>query len=223
MRMGADQELLCSGMVNYVGDEVAAVAAVDEQIAYEAAGLVKVDYEPLPAIFSMEEALAQDAPILHPGRKDNYARDREMVYGDVDKALAESDHVRVDEFTTYPSHNCFAEMHTALVDYSLPGKLTMWSPLQSAVLFQKDMAKALNITESNIRVHFLNTGGAFSGRYVVRPHHLIAAILSRKTSRPVKITATSDEEFIVCRSAGKNRLILKSGVMKRRDAEGDSG
>ena len=214
IRVGTDQDLLCNRMVNYVGDEVAAVAAIDEGTAYEAARLVKVDYEPLPALFSIEEAMAQDSPLLHPEHKVNCAADREMVYGDLDKAFSDSDYVRSDEFTTYPSHNCFAEMHTTLVDYSLPGKLTMWTPSQSAVLFQKDMAQALGITQSNVRVCFLNTGGAFSGRYVMRTHHLIAAVLSRKATRPVKITATSDEEFIMCRSAGKNRLIFKSGVMK---------
>ena len=210
--VGPDQHLLCDDMVHYIGDEVAAVAAVDGDTAYEAAELIKVEYEPMPALLSIEEATAPDAPILKQYYEDNYAHDLNLNYGDVDKAFSESDHVREDEFISYPSHNCFAELHGVLADYSLPGKLTIWTPNQTAILIQKGMAQNLSISESNVRVCSLNTGGAFSGRGTVRPHHLIAALLSKKASRPVKIIATSDEEFIICRSGGKNRLTLKSGV-----------
>ena len=212
--VGPDQQLLCDDMVYYIGDEVAAVAAVDEDTAYEAAELIKVDYEPMPALLSIEEATAPDAPILQKYYEDNYADELDLNFGDPDKAFAESDHVRVDEFTTYPTHNCFAELHIALADYSLPGKITIWTPNQTAILIQKGMAQSLGISESNVRVCSLNTGGAFSGRGTVRPHHLIAALLSRKSSRPVKIRATSEEEFIICRSGGRNKFTFKSGVMK---------
>jgi 4-hydroxybenzoyl-CoA reductase subunit alpha len=214
MMVGPDQQLLCDEVVNYIGDEVAAVAAVDVDTAAEATELIRVEYEPLPALLSIEEATAEGAPVLHEYFEDNYADEKTVNYGDPDKAFAESDHVRVDEFITYPTHNCFAELHGTLADYSLPGKLTIWTPSQTAILIQKGMAESLGLSESNVRVCNLNTGGAFSGRGAVRPHHLIAALLSRKASRPVKIMATSDEEFIVCRSGGKNKLILKSGVKK---------
>ncbi|MCK5257635.1 MAG: xanthine dehydrogenase family protein molybdopterin-binding subunit, partial [Deltaproteobacteria bacterium] len=184
--VGPDQQLLCDDMVHYIGDEVAAVAAVDEDTAYEAAELIKVEYEPMPALLSIEEATAPDAPILKQYYEDNYADDLNLNYGDVDKAFSESDHVREDEFISYPSHNCFAELHGVLADYSLPGKLTIWTPNQTAILIQKGMARNLGISESNVRVCSLNTGGAFSGRGTVRPHHLIAALLSKKASRPVK-------------------------------------
>jgi CO/xanthine dehydrogenase Mo-binding subunit len=212
--VGPDQQLLCNDIVYYNGDEVAAVAAVDEDTAYEAAALIEVDYQPIPALLSIEEATAPDAPILHEYYEDNYADEHNLNFGDVDKAFAESDHVRIDEFTTSPSHNCFAEMHGVLADYSLPGKLTVWTPSQTAILMQKGFAESLGMSESDVRICSLNTGGAFSGRGAVRPHHLIAALLSRKASRPVKIIATSDEEFIVCRSGGRNKFTLKSGVMK---------
>ena len=73
---------------------------------------------------------------------------------------------------------------------------------QTAVLFQKDLAQKLGLSESNVRICCLNTGGAFSGRVSVKPHHYLAALLSRKAGRPVKIMADADEEFIVCRSGG---------------------
>ena len=100
LMVGPDQQLLCNEMVNYIGDEVAAVAAVDEDTAAEAAELIKIDYKPLPALLSIEEALATDAPILHEYFEDNYADEKDTNFGDADKAFAESDHVRVDEFVT---------------------------------------------------------------------------------------------------------------------------
>jgi 4-hydroxybenzoyl-CoA reductase subunit alpha len=201
-------------MVYYIGDEVAAVAAVDEDSAYEAAKLIKVDYEPMPALLSIEAATALGAPILHEHYEDNYAEEQHLNFGDVDNVFAACDHVRSDTFTSSPTHNSFAELHVALADYSLPGKLTIWTPSQTAILMQKGVAESLGMTESDVRICNLNTGGAFSGRGSVKPHHLIAALLSRKASRPVKIVATSDEEFIVCRSAGRNIFTVKSGVMK---------
>lgn len=212
--VGPDQQLLCNDMVYYMGDEVAAVAAVDEDTACEAAESIKVEYEPLPPLLTIEQASAPDAAVLHEYYDDNYADEYNLNFGDVDKAFSESQLVRVDKFTTYPTHNCFAELHVVLADYSLPGKLTIWTPSQSAILIQKGIAESLGISESDVRVCNLNTGGAFSGRGSVRPHHLIAAILSRKAARPVKIMAASDEEFIICRAGGRNSLTVKSGVMK---------
>jgi CO/xanthine dehydrogenase Mo-binding subunit len=212
--VGPDQQLICDNLVNYIGDEVAAIAAVDEDTACEAAELIRIDYEPMPAVLSIEDATAPDAPILHEHYEDNYADEHNLTFGDVDKAFAESHHVRVDTFATYPNHNCFAELHVVLADYSLPNKLTIWTPSQTSILLQKGIAESMGMSESDVKICNLNTGGAFSGRGSVRPHHLIAAILSRKASRPVKIIATSDEEFIVCRSGGKNEFILKTGMMR---------
>ncbi len=214
MMVGPDQLLLCDKLVYYIGDEVAAVAAIDEDTAIEAAELIKIEYEPMPPLFTIEEAAAEGAPVMHEYFEDNFADEKDLNFGDADKTFAESDHVRSDEFISNPTHNCFAELHGVLADYSLPGKISMWTPSQSAILIQKGVAQSLGMSESDVRINNLNTGGAFSGRGAMRPHHLIAALLSRKASRPVKIIATSDEEFIVCRSGGRNRLTFKSGVMK---------
>jgi len=211
---GPDQQLLCDTIVNYIGDEVAAVAAIDEATAAEAAALISVAYEPLPALLTIEEAMAPNAPVLHEYFENNAADEKTVVYGDPDKAFAEADYVREDEFTSMPTHNCFAELHVVLADYSLPDKLSIWTPTQTALLFQKSIAQSLGLSESAVRVCGLNTGGAFSGRTSARTHHLIAALLSRKAGRPVKIMADADEEFIMCRAGGRNRYRFKTGVMK---------
>jgi 4-hydroxybenzoyl-CoA reductase subunit alpha len=214
LMMGPDQYALCDEMVNYFGDEVAAVAAVDEETACEAVELIKVDYEPMTPVLSIEEATAEGAPVLHKHFEDNYADEVTMNFGDTEKAFSESDYMRVDEYTTNPNHNCFAELHAVVADYSMPGKLSVWTPTQSSTLVQKAMAESFGLPESNVRILNLNTGGAFSGRGSARVHHYAAAILSRKSGRPVKITSTEDEEFLVCRSNGKSAFAFKTGVMK---------
>ena len=138
---GPDQQLLCDTTVNYIGDEVAAVAAIDEDTAAEAAALIRVAYEPLPALLTIEEAMAPNAPVLHEYFENNAADEKTVVYGDPDKAFAEADYIREDEFTSMPTHNCFAELHVVLADYSLPDKLSIWTPTQTAVLFQKSIAQ----------------------------------------------------------------------------------
>lgn len=214
LMVGPDQQLLCTETVNYIGDEVAAVAAIDEDIAAEAAELIRVVYEPLPALLTIEEATAPGAPVLQQYYEDNYADDRVTVLGDPDKVFAQVDHIREDTFFSNPTHNCFAELHVTVADFSLPGRLSIWSPTQTAVLFQKDLARNLGLSESKVRVCCLNTGGAFSGRVSVKPHHYIAALLSRASGRPVKIMPDADEEFIACRSAGRNKYSFKTGVMR---------
>jgi 4-hydroxybenzoyl-CoA reductase subunit alpha len=155
--VGPDQQLLCDDLVYYIGDEVAAVAASDEDTALEAAELIKIEYEPLPALLTMEEAMADGAPVLHQYFDDNYADEKIVTYGDADKAFAESEHIRADVFDVAPSHNCFAELHGTIVDYSLSGKLAVWTPSQTAILIQKGMAQSLGLSESQVRVLNLNT------------------------------------------------------------------
>ncbi|MCP4199687.1 MAG: molybdopterin-dependent oxidoreductase [Proteobacteria bacterium] len=213
--VGPEQPLLCDRVVNYIGDEVAAVAAVDEDTAAEAAELIEVEYEPLPPLLSMEESMKPGAPVLH-GEffDDNFADSVEETIGDPDTGFAESDHIRVDEFTIHPTHNCFAEFHVAVADYSLPGKLSLWTPSQTAILFQKNLALTFGLSESDVRICCLNTGGAFSGRPALGPHHYLATILSRKSGRPVRIMAEQDEEFLICRAGGRNQYRFKTGVTK---------
>ncbi|MBU1053201.1 MAG: xanthine dehydrogenase family protein molybdopterin-binding subunit [Proteobacteria bacterium] len=214
VKVSPDRLLLCSDRVNFIGDEVAAVAAIDEDTAAEAAELIKVEYEPLTAVFSFEDATAKDAPVIHDECKNNSLDEYNIDFGNVDKAFAEADHVRIGECIFNPNHNCFAEHHVVIADYSLPGKLSIWTPNQSPLYVQKSMGGVLGISESNVRVFNLNTGGAFSGRIGPRQQSFIAAILSQKASRPVKIRCDADEEFVVYPGGGYFKYIIKTGVMK---------
>jgi 4-hydroxybenzoyl-CoA reductase subunit alpha len=211
---GSDNLLFCEDIVRFFGDEIAAVAAIDEDTALEAAELIKIDYEPLPPIFSFKEAMGSGAPPLHDFLTDNIADEITMNFGDAEKAFADSEHIREDEFTIQPTHSAFAEHHVVLADFSLADRLTIWTPIQSSSIIKANMARNFGLTDSNVRIVNLNTGGAFCGRGADKPHHSIAAMLSRKAGRPVKIICTADEEFLVYRGGGKYTFKLRTGVMK---------
>lgn len=201
---------------NFIGQEVAAVAAVDEATAAEAAALIRVDYAPLPAITDMLEALEAGAPQLHPKAPGNVSWEEQETLGDHERALGECVHLREDEYFTHPSHNCYAEFHVAVADFSRGDRLTLWTPSQTAHLFQKSIAGAFGLSDGQVRMMTLNTGGGFTGRSATRPHHFIAALLSRKAGRPVKLRSLADEEFLMCRAGGRSRYRFRSGT----DAEG---
>ncbi|MCK6370603.1 MAG: molybdopterin-dependent oxidoreductase, partial [Gammaproteobacteria bacterium] len=198
--------------VNFIGHEVAAVAAIDEATAAEAAALVRVEYEPLPAITALDKALEPGAPQLHPKAPGNISWEQSEVHGDPDRVLAECAHVREDEYFTNPSHNCYAEFHVAVADFSRGDKLTAWTPSQTAILFQKALAAGFGLSDGQVRLMTLNTGGGFTGRSAVRPHHFIAGVLSRKAGRPVKLRAMGDEEFLMCRAGGRTVYRFRSGA-----------
>jgi CO/xanthine dehydrogenase Mo-binding subunit len=228
-RRGAEP-VFASDTVTYKGREVAAVAALDELTAEKALRLIEVEYEELPQVLTMRAARKPDAPLIDPGKPGNIWSDNLDTYGQPDEAFAEADLIFEENLSTSVTHNLFAEFHVAVVDFSLPDKLTLWTPTQTALLMQHALGPAFGLSVSQVRIIHLNTGGAFSGRGGVRPHHYIAALLSRKTRRPVKVFATGDEEFLVCRALGENHYQLraalnKDGTLKAFDmnAEMDGG
>jgi len=211
--IGMYQPLL-NHTVRFIGQEIAAVAATDDDAAFEAAALIRVEYEPLPGVLDLEKALLPDAPQLHAKAPGNLAWEANEVFDDPDAVFADSELIVDGAYSSNPSHNCYAEFHVCVADFSRADKLTVWSPTQSAVLFQKSLATAFGLTEGNVRMMTLNTGGAFTGRGMARPHHFIASLLSRKARRPVKLRSYSDEEFLMGRAGGRALYRFRTGVMR---------
>ncbi len=158
--------------------------------------------------------LRPDAPQIHGQAPDNIAFEKIKDHGDPDKAFEECDQIFTDEFGTPVNHNCYAEFHVAVADFSNPKKLTLWSPLQGAPGFQESIGSAFGLSQSQIQLHYLNVGGAFTGRGRLKLFHFVAILLSRKTGRPVKIRAKGDEEFLVGNLAGGNMFRFRTGVTK---------
>jgi 4-hydroxybenzoyl-CoA reductase subunit alpha len=213
LAIGPQQPLL-DATVRFIGQEIALVAATDEDAAFEAAARVRVEYEPLPVVTSIRKAMEPGAAQLHAKAAGNVAWDNKETYGDPDRSFAECEVVVEGDYASNPTHNCYAEFHAVVADWSRAEKLTMWTPTQSAVLFQKGLVDVFGLSEGNVRLMTLNTGGAFTGRGLLRPHHYLAAALSRKARRPVKIRAYSDEEFLMGRAGGRNEYRFRSGAMR---------
>jgi len=208
------QPLLARGFVHYAGEEVAAVAATDPLIAEEALDLIDVVYEPLPSVTSLRKAMQPGAPVLHDWAPGNVALTHDKDFGDPDAAFAASDLVVTDEFRSPVQHNTLAELHVVLADFSNPDKLHLYTPTQGAPMYQMQLARAFGLETSQVRIVYGNVGGAFTGRGRAKPHHLIAALLSRVAGKPVKIKAAGDEEFIMFRGSGETEYRFRTGVTR---------
>lgn len=210
-----DQTPLQTEKVRYVGDPVAAVAAVDEDTLLEAMGLIKVDYEPLPAVFDPEEAMQEGAPIIHEGVEKNIAANPCYNLGDVEKAFQEADHVFEDRFETQRVAHVCPEPHNCVAVWDYSGKLTFYYCSQMPSVTRVQLSKALGIPESKIRVITNQVGGGFGSRATSKfPMDFAAIVLAKKAGRPVKIEYTRDEEFIYSTFRHKFIMTVKTGIKK---------
>lgn len=236
-RYPADEYPLAVDKVRYIGDGVAAVAAVDEATAEEALNLIQVEYEVLPAVFDPEEAMKPEAPVIHeeeyagtsvweewigPVRRrksskstyNNVAGETHVTIGDVEEGFSQSDYIREDRFETQVTAHCALEPHVMVAQYESSGKLNVWLSGQSIFYKRYMLAKALDMPISQVRIHKTYVGGAFGGKIDLFPYEFCAAFLSRKTGRPVKISLTREEVMVTTRLNHPMILELKTGVKR---------
>ena len=207
----ADQLILAQDKVRFVGDALAAVAAIDEDTAEEAIGLIEVEYEELPAVFDPEEALKPQAPLVH-GPK-NLASRLHYHRGDVEQGFRESDHVFENRYTTQVKHQMYMERRSCLAAADPAGRVTVWGGFQSIYHTRQQLAAALDIPESKVRVVQPLMGGGFGGKhYTSKPP--LAALLAIKTGKPVQIVNTWAEEFQAARPRTPGVIEQKIGVKK---------
>lgn len=209
-----DEEGLATRKVRFVGDAVAAVAAIDEDTALEALELIKVDYEPLPAVFTPEDAMKDGAPLVHEEFEKNISVIRRMNIGDVEKGFKESAHVREDTFTTKAVQHCHMEPHVCVANFELPGKLTVWDSTQSPYFVQVLLAYALGLRENDVRVITVHIGGGFGNKVELMTNEFCASVLSKKSGRPVRVEYTRKEEFTVSRRRVPETIRIKTGIKK---------
>jgi len=208
-----DQTPLQTEKVRYVGDPVAAVAAVDPDALLEAMELIKMDYEPLPAVFDPEEAMKAGAPIIHEGIERNIAANPRYNLGDVDKAFKEADHVFEDRLETQRVAHVCPEPHNCVAVWDHDGKLTFYYCSQMPSVTRVQLAKALGMPESKVRVITNHVGGGFGSRATSKfPMDFAAIVLARKAGRPVKIEYARDEEFIFSTFRHKFIMTVKTGI-----------
>jgi 4-hydroxybenzoyl-CoA reductase subunit alpha len=209
-----DEEVLCREKVRYIGDPVAALAAMDEDTAEEALDLIDVEYEPLPAVFDPLEAIKEEAPQIHEGVELNINVTRHIEWGDVDEAFKRCDHIREDHFKcSSQSHVCM-EPHGALASFDYHGKLTVWTSTQSSYYIQALLADMLGLREGDIRVIKAHTGGGFGSKFELDSAQFCASVLSMKLCRPVKIILSREEEFTATRRRTPMHYYLRIGAKK---------
>lgn len=191
-----NETALAQDKVRYWGEGVAAVAAVDEETAEEALSLIEVEYELLPVLTDPREAVKRDDIRIHEDHPYNIAYEGKQVYGDVDKALAESAFVIEKEFYSSYVNHAFVEPQSALADYDpATGKLHLYASCQVPHYTHQQLAKVLEMPMNKIRITVPLIGGGFGGKGVASQADFCASILSRKIGRPVKITYERSEVF----------------------------
>ncbi|MCA8956345.1 MAG: molybdopterin-dependent oxidoreductase, partial [Planctomycetes bacterium] len=213
-----DEHTLAIDRVRFVGDPVAAVAALDEETAWAACRAIVVDYEPLPVIGSPAEALATPEPRIHDyGDEGNVHKYVNLQFGDVERGFAESDLVRQDVFFFEGNTHLPMEQHACLADYDKDHKVTIHSSTQTPHYLHKALTKVLAMPASNIRVIACPNGGGFGGKSDPFNHEVAACAMSRKIGRPVKCSLTREEVFHCHR--GRHPVLMKAKIGVRKDGE----
>lgn len=199
--------------VRYIGEEVAAVAAIDEDTAEEALDLIEVEYEPLPAVFDPEAAMAPGAPLLHEKAAGNISAEVAFEFGKVDEAFAGADYVREDMFETQPVKQGMLEPHACIGLWDASGRITLWSCKMSPYVVWRQLAMGLGVEVGDVRVVQTFVGGGFSGgKQEAMPMDFCAVMLSKKTGRPVKIVHTMEEVLTIGHMRHPMKLWFRTGT-----------
>jgi len=210
-----DEHALCLDKVRFIGDPVAAVAATSEETATAALDLIKVDYEPLRAIASAEDAVAHPEPRIHDyGDSGNLHKLIDLEFGDVEEGFTEADLVREDLFFFEGNTHLPMEQHAAAAVWSPDRKLTLWSATQTPHYVHRALAKVLELPPARIRVIATPNGGGFGGKSDPFSHEIVVAKLAMITGRPVKVTLTREEVFYCHRGRHPTLMWVKTGVKK---------
>ena len=210
-----DETALAVDKVRFVGDPVAAVAAVDEDTANAALKLIHVTYEPLHAYIDPFESQTRHDPAIHDGRKEgNVSKHVELAFGDVDGALAGADVVVEDDYFFHGTTHAPIEPHCAVARYGADGLLTVWSATQITHYVHRALARVLALPAHRIRVIQPNLGGAFGGKSDPFSLEFVVARLSMMTGRPVKMLYTREEVFYTHRGRHPMYMHYRTGASR---------
>ncbi len=210
-----DWTIFAADKTRFYGDEVAAVAAVDEDTAEEALELIDVEYEQLPFVTDPLEAMQPGAPLVHEDKQNNIAAEFKLEAGDVDSAFKDSHIVYEDRYYLNQVYQAYLEPMGTLADVDMSGRVTLWTGTQIPNMMRMTYAKALGISPDKIRVIVPDYGGAF-GAKMENNIHLVAAVLTQKAGRPVKLINTRYDDFI----AGNPRVPMYIDIKLGATREG---
>lgn len=206
--------VLAAGKVLYVGHAVAAVAAKDAHTAAEALALIAVDYEPLPAVYTTQQAMAPGAPVLHEGLRDGNVADYiRHELGNAAEGFAGADVVVERSFDTASVHQGYIEPQNATAHWGADGRIQIWCSTQGSFIARDATAAVLDLPVSQIKVTPMEIGGGFGGKINVYLEPL-AALLSQKAGRPVKLVMSRREVFIGTGPTPGSHVRVKIGATR---------
>ena len=203
--------VIAMNKVRYVGEPVAAVAAVDLATAEEALPLIQVDYEELPAAVGIEAALKKDAPLIHEEKGSNVGTHEKVSRGDVDAGFAESDEIAEDWFTFPMVYHYAMEPHSAMAHFG-DDEITVWSSAQHPFQVRGDIARVFKVPASRVRMIISYLGGGYGSKSYTKFEPLVVA-LARKAKQPVRICNSVGESMVTVRRHG-SRVRVKTGVKR---------
>jgi CO/xanthine dehydrogenase Mo-binding subunit len=206
-----DQPIIALDRAIYAGQPVAAVAALDRATAEEALSKIHVDYEELPAVIHVDEAIADGAPRLHEFAERNICATAELVKGDVEKGFAQADEIFEDSFEFPMIYHYSMEPHTAIAQVDSDG-IHIWTSTGHPFGVRQEVAEIFHVPLSKVRVQVNFVGGAYGSKSGGKIEPLVAA-LARKAQRPVRVVQTFSEAMATCRRHAI-QCKLKTGVKK---------
>jgi len=210
-----DEHALAIGTVRFAGDPVAAIAAVSEDVAHAAALAVKVEYDVLPTISSVGDALATPQPQIHDyADEGNIHKKVSLKFGAVEEGFDEAELILDDNFFYEGNNHLALEQHSAIAITEDDDRVTVYSSTQCPHYVHRALTKTLNIPASRIRVIACSNGGGFGGKTDPFNHEIVVAKLALKLGRPVKITLTREEVFYCHRGRHPVQMHLKTGFRK---------
>ncbi len=209
-------EYVLTDKARYIGDAVAAVAAVNEMIAEEALELIEVEYEKLAAMLDTTQAMKPDAARIHDFAKGNIASHIPYAFatGDVESGFKAADHVIEETFSTSKQKNCQLEPDAAVASFEANGKLTIWSSCQNSHLARASIAEIFDLPLGKVRYINATVGGGFGGRCSFN-NELVCIALAKKAGKPVKVSYSREEDFVTHEGRAVYPVYaLKLGVKK---------
>ncbi len=209
-----DETIFCHDKVRYVGDEIAAVAAVDLDTALEAVSLIRVDFEELPLVLDGRTATDEGQPQLHDMYKNNVCAQVHWHFGDIERGRQDSHLVRTDRLTSKMQDAAFLEPQSVLAETDSHGNLTMFSSTQAPHYVQRTLAMALGFPLHKVRVIKPAVGGGFGPKASCSTAELATCLLAMKTGRPVKLTFDREQVFLHSRARHQFFHTMTTGVKK---------
>jgi 4-hydroxybenzoyl-CoA reductase subunit alpha len=212
----AQENALAIGKVRFYGEGVAAVCALEDEIAEEALELIEVEYEELPALLTPQESIDRAKDIkIHEDHPDNIFHSGVQIYGDPEGAFKKCDYVVERTFTTSKVSHNYIEPHAALAHYNhQTNNLHVWSAGQSPHYLHRQLSIVMEMPMNRIRVTLPHVGGGFGGKMEASPPDFISSYFSRKVGRPVKCTYERNEVFFTCAGRHPCYMNIKLGMDK---------